>query len=66
MSQLANTVIVVQSAVLAIGRIISLCQYGLDCSHGHSIVLFMAEHSNGEKILEDLSTSKMDVLNPEA
>jgi hypothetical protein len=60
--------IVVQSAVLAIGGIISLQdgQYGLDCSHGHSIVLFMAEHYNGGKILEDLYTSKMDALNPEA
>ncbi len=61
-------VMLVQASMLALGGIISLQdgQYGLDCAHGHEIIIFMAQHYGGGKILEDLYTTKMDELNPVA
>ena len=41
-------------------------QFGLDCSPTHPIVAYMAQHYNGGKILEDVYSSKMDSLEPEA
>jgi Dolichyl-phosphate-mannose-protein mannosyltransferase len=62
------SIIIVQAVVIALGGIISLQdgQYGLDCAHAHTIILFMAQHYGGGKILEDLYDTKMDALNPEA
>ncbi len=40
--------------------------YGLDCSHSHAIVIYLAQHYNGGRILEDLYSTKIDALNPEA
>jgi hypothetical protein len=41
-------------------------QYGLSCAHSHDIIIFLAQHYNGGHILEDLYTTKIDALNPEA
>jgi hypothetical protein len=57
-----------QSIVLSTTGIISLedGQFGVSCAHSHPIILFLAQHYNGGRILEDLYTTKMDALNPEA
>ena len=61
-------IIIAQVVVIALGGIISAQdgQYGLDCAHTHPIIVFMAQHYGGGKILEDLYDTKMDALNPEA
>ena len=61
-------VIFVQTILTASGGIVSLQdgQFGLDCAHPHLIVNFLAQHYSGGRILEDLYTSKIDELNPEA
>jgi hypothetical protein len=57
-------VVIAQSALTATGGIISLQdgQYGLDCAAYHSSVVYLAQHYNGGRILEDLYTSKIDAL----
>jgi hypothetical protein len=59
-------IILVQAGITASGGIISLQdgQYGLDCASSHAIIVFLAQHYDGGKILEDLYTTKMDALNP--
>lgn len=61
-------VIPLQSILLSMTGIVSLedGQFGVSCAHSHPIILFLAQHYNGGKILEDLYDSKMDALNPEA
>jgi hypothetical protein len=61
-------VIFVQTILTASGGIVSLQdgQFGLDCAHPHLIVNFLAQHYSGGRILEDLYTTKIDELNPEA
>jgi Dolichyl-phosphate-mannose-protein mannosyltransferase len=61
-------VIVVQTSLTAFGGIVSLQdgQFGLDCAHQHPIVIFLAQHYGGGRILEDLYTTKIDELNPGA
>jgi hypothetical protein len=60
--------IITQAVIIALGGIISLQdgQSGLDCAHAHPIIVFLAQHYDGGKILEDLYDTKMDALNPEA
>jgi hypothetical protein len=60
--------ILLQTLVTANGGIISLQdgQYGVSCAHTHPIVIFLAQHYSGGKILEDLYDTKVDALNPEA
>ncbi len=41
-------------------------QFGLSCAHSHPVVIYLAQHYNGGKILEDLYDTKIDALNPEA
>ena len=50
------------------GGIVSLQdgQFGLSCAHSHSIIIFLAQHYGGGRILEDLYDTKIDALNPEA
>jgi hypothetical protein len=57
-----------QSLLICTSGIISLedGQFGVSCSHSHAIILFLAQHYNGGRILEDLYDTKMDALNPEA
>jgi hypothetical protein len=61
-------VIIVQTILTASGGIVSLQdgQFGLSCAHSHSIIIFLAQHYEGGKILEDLYDTKIDALNPEA
>jgi len=61
-------VIIAQTSLTAFGGIVSLQdgQFGLDCAHPHAIVIFLAQHYGGGRILEDLYTTKIDELNPEA
>jgi hypothetical protein len=61
-------VIIVQTVLTASGGIVSLQdgQFGLSCAHSHSIIIFLAQHYEGGKILEDLYDTKIDALNPEA
>lgn len=61
-------VILAQTILTASGGVVSLQdgQFGLDCAHPHLIVNFLAQHYSGGKILEDLYTTKIDELNPEA
>ncbi len=61
-------VILVQTVMIGVGGIISLedGQFGLSCAHSHPIIIFLAQHYNGGRILEDLYDTKMDALNPEA
>jgi hypothetical protein len=60
----AVVAIIAQSALTATGGIISLQdgQYGLDCAAYHSSVIYLAQHYNGGRVLEDLYTSKIDAL----
>jgi hypothetical protein len=60
----AVVAIIAQTALTAMGGIISLQdgQYGLDCAAYHSSVIYLAQHYNGGRILEDLYTSKIDAL----
>jgi len=61
-------VIIVQTVLTASGGIVSLQdgQFGLSCAHSHSIIIFLAQHYEGGRILEDLYDTKIDALNPEA
>lgn len=61
-------VIIVQTVLTASGGIVSLQdgQFGLSCAHSHSIIIFLAQHYDGGRILEDLYDTKIDALNPEA
>jgi len=62
---LACTVIIIgQAALIANTGIITLQdgEYGLACTPTHSIVIYLAQHYAGGKILEDLYTSKIDTL----
>ncbi len=61
-------VIIVQTVLTASGGIVSLQdgQFGLSCAHSHSIIIFLAQHYGGGRILEDLYDTKIDALNPEA
>ena len=61
-------VIIVQTVLTASGGIVSLQdgQSGLSCAHSHSIIIFLAQHYGGGRILEDLYDTKIDALNPEA
>jgi hypothetical protein len=60
--------VIAQSILVATGGIITLedGQYGLACTPTHTIVIYLAEHYAGGRILEDLYTSKIDALEPEA
>ncbi len=60
--------IIVQTVLTASGGIVSLQdgQFGLSCAHSHSIIIFLAQHYEGGRILEDLYDTKIDALNPEA
>ncbi len=59
-------IILGQSAMIVNGGIITLQdgEYGLACSPTHSIVIFLAQHYTGGRILEDLYTAKIDTLEP--
>jgi hypothetical protein len=61
-------VIIAQTILVATGGIVSLedGQFGLDCAHSHPIIIFLAQHYGGGRILEDLYTTKIDELNPGA
>ncbi len=61
-------VIIAQSALIVNTGIITLQdgQSGLACTPTHTIVIYLAEHYAGGKILEDLYTSKVDALEPTA
>ncbi|GAC1402870.1 MAG: hypothetical protein NVSMB49_19570 [Ktedonobacteraceae bacterium] len=61
-------VIIGQTIWIASHGIISLedGQFGLSCSRSHQVVIYLAQHYNGGKILEDLYDTKIDALNPEA
>lgn len=63
-----GAVIIVQTIVTASGGIVSLQdgQFGLSCAHSHAIIIFLAQHYEGGRILEDLYDTKIDALNPEA
>jgi hypothetical protein len=41
-------------------------QYGLACTPTYRIVIYLAQHYNGGRILQDLYTSKVDTLEPTA
>jgi len=41
-------------------------QFGLSCARSHQVIIYLAQHYNGGKILEDLYDTKIDALNPEA
>lgn len=60
--------LIVQTISTSIGGIVSLQdgQFGLDCAHPHPLIIFLAQHYNGGLILEDLYSTKIDALNPEA
>ncbi len=57
-----------QTILTTTGGIVSLQdgQFGLDCAHSHPLIIFLAQHYNGGLILEDLYSTKIDALNPEA
>ncbi|HLW02769.1 MAG TPA: glycosyltransferase [Ktedonobacterales bacterium] len=59
---------VAQMIFTASGGIIALQdgQVGLDCTPAHATVAYLAQHYAGGRILEDLYTSKLDALEPEA
>ncbi len=61
-------VIIGQTIWIASHGIISLedGQFGLSCSRSHQVIIYLAQHYNGGKILEDLYDTKMDAMNPEA
>jgi hypothetical protein len=61
-------VIIAQTVLMASGGIVSLQdgQFGLSCAHSHAIIIFLAQHYEGGRILEDLYDTKIDALNPEA
>ena len=61
-------VIVGQSLWTVSHGIISLedGQFGLSCSRSHQVIIYLAQHYNGGKILEDLYDTKIDAMNPEA
>ncbi len=61
-------VIIGQTIWIASHGIISLQdgQFGLSCSRSHQVIIYLAQHYNGGKILEDLYDTKIDALNPEA
>lgn len=60
--------IIGQTLLTTLGGIVSLQdgQFGLDCAHPHPLIIFLAQHYNGGLILEDLYSTKIDALNPEA
>ena len=61
-------IIPLQSLMIVSNGIVSLedGQFGVSCAHSHTIILYLAQHYNGGRILEDLYDTKMDALNPEA
>lgn len=61
-------VIIGQSLWTASHGIISLedGQFGLSCAHSHPVIIYLAQHYNSGKILEDLYDTKIDAMNPEA
>jgi hypothetical protein len=65
---LCMAMIVGQSVWIANTGIITLedGQYGLACTPTYRIVVYLAQHYNGGRILEDLYTSKVDSLEPTA
>jgi hypothetical protein len=62
-----SLVIIVQAALTASGGIISLQegQYGLDCAPLHPMVVYLAQHYSGGRILADTFTSGMNSLGPD-
>jgi hypothetical protein len=61
---ICTAIIIAQTLVIVNTGIITLQdgQYGLACTPTHSIVIYLAEHYAGGRVLEDLYTSKIDTL----
>jgi len=57
-------VIIAQTVGIARGGVITLqdSQYGLDCASLHPVVVYLVQHYNGGRILEDLFSSKATSL----
>jgi len=55
-------IIIIQSALIISNGIITLQdgQYGVSCAEYHQINIFLAQHYNGGKILDDINSSGID------
>ncbi|MBA2285712.1 MAG: hypothetical protein H0W02_09530 [Ktedonobacteraceae bacterium] len=64
MQVLVTLVIVVQSVLIANGGIITLQDslYGLDCASLHPVVIYLVQHYEGGRVLEDLFITKATSL----